>query len=250
MNSRRSEIAIFAGLLTAGAALFALRWELFPGALLHNEMWRFLLGDVGFLFLQVAIVTLLVDRLLRNRERRSMRLKLNMVIGAFFSELGTALLGRLAVADTALDDVRADLIPQASWTASHYVAARAALAAHHPKIDITACDLYELRHMLESEKRFVLGLLGNQALLEHEEFSELLWAVTHLAEELSVRDSLDDIPGPDRIHIGGDVKRVYTLLVTEWLEYLRHLQIQYPYLFSLAVRTNPLDPHAKAEVVE
>ena len=66
----------------------------------------------------------------------------------------------------------------------------------------------------------------------------------------STYDSLDDIPTADRIHIGGDVKRVYTLLVTEWLEYLRHLQIQYPYLFSLAVRTNPLDPHASPEVAE
>jgi len=250
MNSRRNETLLFSALILAGALLYALRWELFPGASLHNEMWRFLVGDIGFLFLQVAIVTLLIDRLLRNRERRAMRLKLNMVIGAFFSELGTKLLGRLAVADTALDDVRPELIPAASWTASHYTAARNALRAHHSHIDITACDLYELKAMLESEKRFVLGLLGNQALLEHEEFSELLWAVTHLAEELSARDSLDDIPAPDRIHIGGDVKRVYALLVTEWLEYLRHLQIQYPYLFSLAVRTNPLDPHATAEVTQ
>ena len=63
-----------------------------------------------------------------------------------------------------------------------------------------------------------------------------------------MRESLDDIPTPDRIHITGDVKRVFTLLVHEWLEYLRHLQLQYPYLFSLAVRTNPLDPDAHAEV--
>jgi hypothetical protein len=250
MNSRRNETLLFAALVLAGGLLYGLRWELFPAPAFHNEMWRFLLGDVGFLFLQVAIVTLLVDRLLRNRERRAMRLKLNMVIGAFFSELGTKLLGRLAVADLALDEVRPELIPAASWTPAHYAAARDALHAHHPHIDITACDLYELKAMLESEKRFVLGLLGNQALLEHEEFSELLWAVTHLAEELSVRDSLDDIPTADRVHIGGDVKRVYMLLVTEWLEYLRHLQLQYPYLFSLAVRTNPLDPHANAEVTQ
>ena len=63
-----------------------------------------------------------------------------------------------------------------------------------------------------------------------------------------MRESLDDIPTPDRIHITGDVKRVFTLLVLEWLEYVRHLQLQYPYLFSLAVRTNPLDPQAKPEV--
>ena len=248
MSSRRSELVLLTLLLAGGVALYAIRWALFPTAQLHNEMWRFLVGDVAFLLLQVAIVTLVIDRMLRNRERQAMRYKLNMVIGAFFSELGTGLLGRLAVADLALDDVRSDLIPNQGWTAADYASAKAAVVAHHPRIDITACDLYELKDILESEKRFVLGLLGNQSLLEHEGFSELLWAVTHLAEELAVRQSLDDLPAPDRIHITGDVKRVYTLLIQEWLEYVRHLQLQYPYLFSLAVRTNPLDPQAHAEV--
>jgi hypothetical protein len=30
---------------------------------------------------------------------------------------------------------------------------------------------------------------------------------------------------------------------------MQHLQEDYPYLFSLAVRTNPFDPDAKVEVV-
>lgn len=248
MNSRRSDMALLAALLAGGAVLYAIRWALFPAAPLHNEMWRFLIGDIAFLFLQVAIVTLVIDGMLRRRERQLMKHKLNMVIGAFFSEIGTSLLGRVAVTDLALEEVRDDLLPKQHWTEADYAAAKAALEAHHAKIDISACDLYELKDMLEEEKRFVLGLLGNQALLEHEEFSELLWAVTHLAEELAVRESLDDLPAPDRIHITGDVKRVFTLLIHEWLEYVRHLQLQYPYLFSLAVRTNPLDPEAKAEV--
>ena len=248
MTSRRSELALLTALLAAGVILYALRWALFPGALLHNEMWRFLVGDVAFLFLQVAIVTLLIDRMLRTRERLVIKRKLNMVIGAFFSEIGTELLGRLAVADTAIDQVRSDLIPAADWKPADYERAIAAIHAHQPHIDITACDLYELKSILQKEKQYMLGLLGNQALLEHEEFTELLWAVTHLAEELAVRRSLDDLPPADRIHLSGDVKRALVLLTHEWLEYVRHLQVAYPFLFSLAVRVNPLDPHANAEV--
>ena len=47
-----------------------------------------------------------------------------------------------------------------------------------------------------------------------------------------------------------DVKRAFTQLTGQWLEYVRHLQVAYPYLFSLAVRTNPLDPHASINVTE
>jgi hypothetical protein len=250
MNSRRSEVLVLAGLLAAGIALYALRWIVFSTSEFHNEMWRFLIGDVAFLFLQVAIVTLLIDRMLRVREKRAMLQKLNMVIGAFFSEVGTELLGRLAVADSGIAEIRDRLVPTAKWAAADYAQARTALESHSAKIDLSACDLDELKTMLAREKPFLLGLLGNQALLEHESFTELLWAVTHLAEELEARHTFNDLPAPDRIHLAGDVKRAYSQLTGQWLEYVRHLQVAYPYLFSLAVRTNPLDPQAVVNVME
>jgi hypothetical protein len=40
----------------------------------------------------------------------------------------------------------------------------------------------------------------------------------------------------------------HLLLVREWLSHMEHLKVDYPYLFSLAVRTNPFDPNASAEV--
>jgi len=248
MNSRRSEVALFATLLAASILVYSARWQVFGEPLLRNEMWRFLLGDVAFLFLQVAVVSLVVDRILRSREKRAIRQKLNMVIGAFFSQFGTALLGRTSRMDSALDAVRKDLIPKQEWTAADFAVAKASLRAHRPLVDVATCDLGGLMEAVVCEKQFVLGLLGNQALLEHEEFSELLWAVTHLAEEFEARDSLDDMPLPDQVHLRGDIERVYVLLVHEWLAYAQHLQARYPYLFSLAMRTNPLDPTARAAV--
>ena len=250
MNSRRSELLVLAGLLAGGIALYALRWVIFPAAEYHNEMWRFLIGDVAFLFLQVAIVTLLIDRMLRSREKRAMLQKLNMVIGAFFSEVGTELLGRLAVSDSGIAEIRNELVPTSRWTAADYAQARTALDSHNANIDLSSCALSELKSMLVREKPFLLGLLGNQALLEHESFTELLWAVTHLAEELDARASFEELPAPDRVHLAGDVRRAYSQLAGQWLEYVRHLQSAYPYLFSLAVRTNPLDPQAMVNVTE
>jgi len=216
--------------------------------MLHNEMWRFLVGDVAFLMVQIALVTLLVDQMLRAREKQAMLRKLNMVIGAFFSELGTELLGRLSTADANLDQVRGSLIPAHGWTEKSYADAQRALADHHVSIELTAPDLITLKALLQAEKPFLLNLLGNQALLEHEAFTELLWAVTHLAEELEARTGFDDIPDPDRLHLAGDVKRAYTLLVLQWLEYVHHLQEQYPYLFSLAVRVTASGPRSHSAI--
>nr|WP_320133719.1 hypothetical protein [uncultured Holophaga sp.] len=244
----RSEILMLIVLMGLAGVLFTLRWALFPGSELHSEMWRFLLGDVAFLFLQVAIVTLCLDRLMRYRERQAMMRKLNMVIGAFFSEVGTELLRALAVADRQVAELRSSLVPRGAWKAADYAAARQCLAAHPVEMDLGSCDLEALKTRLVGEKRFLLGLLGNQALLEHAAFTELLWAVTHLGEELEVRRSLDSLPLSDAAHLANDAKRAYTQLCALWLDYVRHLQTDYPFLFSLATRLDPFDPQADAAV--
>jgi len=49
------------------------------------------------------------------------------------------------------------------------------------------------------------------------------------------------LPDTDYEHLAGDIKRSYILLVHQWLDYMKHLKDNYPYLFSLAMRVNPFD---------
>jgi len=101
---------------------------------------------------------------------------------------------------------------------------------------------------LKEKRQFLLNLLENPNLLEHESFTNLLWAVFHLTEELTLRGSLNGLQKTDCKHLAGDMKRAYHLLILEWLDYMKHLKVNYPYLFSLAVRTNPFDANASVEV--
>jgi len=64
----------------------------------------------------------------------------------------------------------------------------------------------------------------------------------------SFSGDVKNLPDTDYTHLAGDIKRAYVLLIIEWLAYMKHLKEDYPYLFSLAVRTNPLDPNAEVEV--
>jgi hypothetical protein len=250
MNLRRWQVEIATTLIVAAAVVYALRWILFPSESFHEEMLRYLVDDVAFLFVQVLLVSILVDGLMQRRQRDTMLDKLNMIVGAFFTECGTDVLGRIARLDSDLDAVRQDLLARQTWKTRDYERAKQAFRAHTPVIELSTDDLVRLRARLDEEKAYLLGLLGNQALLEHAEFTDLLWAVTHLAEELHARGDFDGLPGPDRAHLTVDVQRAYTLLGIQWLDYLRHLQTQYPFLFSLAVRTNPLDPKASVIVTE
>jgi hypothetical protein len=107
-----------------------------------------------------------------------------------------------------------------------------------------------MRVFLLEKRDFLLRLLENPNLLEHESFTDLLWAVFHLTEELAHRPKCRELHPRDREHLGKDIQRAYVLLIREWLGYMRHLKNNYPYLFSLAVRVNPFDPNASAEIKE
>ncbi len=244
------QLGLAAAMVLAAAALYTIRYLVFPGDAIHNEMWRFLIGDIAFLFVQVLLLTFFIDRLLKERERTAMLQKLNMVIGAFYSQVGTRLMGMIASYDSGFAEVRDRVLIKHGWTPENYADAKRALREYDWSVEASDCDLEALKAELIEQKQFLLSLLANQNLLEHETFTELLWAVTHLAEELEVRRSLSSLPMSDQRHIAGDINRAYVLLVSEWLDYMRHLQTQYPYLFSLAVRTNPLDPNARVEVMQ
>jgi len=46
-----------------------------------------MIGDIAFLFLDVLLVILVIERLLARREKRTLMKKLNMVIGTFLFSL-------------------------------------------------------------------------------------------------------------------------------------------------------------------
>jgi hypothetical protein len=245
MHYRRWQLVFALGLVAVSAALYLTHFAIFHDA---HHIAIYLLGDVAFLPLEVLIVTLIIHHLLTEREKRAMLKKLNMVIGAFFSEVGTRLMGLMAEFDPAAPDLAAEIALRGDWGDADFARVSEWVRAREPAADARRGRLTELRDFLCQRRGFLLGLLENPNLLEHEAFTELLWAVFHLTEELACRADLAHSPDTDLAHLGGDINRAYRLLVLQWLAYVRHLRDDYPYLFSLAVRTNPFNPAARPEV--
>jgi len=173
---------------------------------------------------------------------------MNMVIGAFFSEVGTRLLKTLSDFDQNPEKMKNDLVITSNWSDKEFSLMSKRLRGYDYKIDSQKGDLEELKKFLTGKREFLLGLLENPNLLEHESFTNLLWAAFHLMEELDFRKEVYRLSRGDHGHLSNDMKRTYRLLVYEWLAYMKHLKDNYPYLFSLAVRTNPFDPNASAEI--
>ncbi len=241
MRDRKWILLLGAVLIFLSAVLYYIHYLIF---LDPRHIAIYLLGDLAFLPIEVLLVTLIVHQLLRERETRTKLEKLNMVIGSFFGSTGRQLLAYLSDMDPCLDEIRKDLVVTDKWTKKDFLVMKTRLTRYPCEIDIGRVDLAALKTFLLRKEDFSIRLLENPVLLEHEKFTELLRAVFHLTEELAQRKDLTVLPDNDRTHLSIDIGRVYRILVIQWLDYMEYLQHNYPYLFSLAMRTNPFDETA------
>jgi len=245
MKQRTWTLLVATLLLVVSAALHWLHYCIFHDA---HYLAKYVVYDLAFLPIEVLLVALIIERILARHEKAHLLQKLNMVIGTFFSEVGAQMLGDLARAVRNHDDLRARLAVDPGWTAADFKAARAAAKTFDYSIDLDKVDLPRLRRQFAERRDLLLGFLANPNLLEHERFTDLLWGVFHLMEELAARDSLDDLPETDRAHLAGDVARAYSRLAVQWLLYCEHLKRAYPYIFSLVARTHPFQASPCATV--
>jgi hypothetical protein len=209
-----------------------------------HHIMIYLVGDIAFVPVEVLLVTLIIHRLLSHREKRVMMEKLNMVIGAFFSEVGTKLLSNFSDYDPEAEKIEKELILTVDWSDKKFLTAANRLKSYPYRTAPGREELETLKKFLTDKMGSLLRMLENPNLLEHDSFTDMLWAVFHLAEELANRQDFQELPDSDVQHLLGDVKRAYGRLVSEWLDYMHHLERNYPYLFSLAIRTNPFNPSA------
>lgn len=232
-------------LVLLSTILYFIHYKIFGDV---HHIFIYLIGDIAFVPIEVLLVTLIIHRLLEAREKRILLKKMNMVIGTFFSEVGTTLLKMISEFDEQSETIRKTLVVTAEWTDKAFSATSKRIKGYDSTINLGKGNLESLKHFLKDKRGFLLGLLENQNLLEHETFTDLLWAVFHATDELVLRKDINNLSHNDAEHIVVDIKRAYSLLITEWLAYMEHLRQDYPFLFSLAMRTNPFDPSATPEI--
>jgi len=234
-------------LVVLSALTYALHYLVFED--LHHIL-IYALGDLAFVFVEVLLVTLIIHELLVRRERAARLSKLNMVIGAFYSEVGLGLIQMINRMQCEPEIACRDVKVGKDWTHRDFADTVERLKARKGIVKVEPKGLAEMREFLAKRRDFLLRLMENPNLLEHERFTELLLAVFHITDELIARENLDALPATDLAHLGGDAQRAYSRLIVEWVVYLEYLQQAYPYLFSLAIRENPLDAAASPVVVD
>ncbi|MBN1374544.1 MAG: hypothetical protein JXA01_00155 [Dehalococcoidia bacterium] len=244
MKKYRDLILIGAILVSISIIIYLAHYVIFHDV---HHIFIFLLGDIAFLPLEVLLVGIVVERIMARREAEKKIQKLSMVIGAFYSEVGRYLASMLMNATDEKESIISNLNVKAGWNKADFKKAHT-FAAKEITNSFNKIDLDELKSFLLSKREFMLLLIENPNLLEHERFTDLLLSAFHLMEELETRPSLSELPQNDVAHITADIRRVFQYLCVEWLDYIEHLKAAYPFLYSHYLRIHPFQPRPSAIV--
>jgi hypothetical protein len=230
--------------IVASAVIYALQIMLFHK---DEETFFLLFQDMAFLPVHTLLVVIILETLLKRIEHMSMMKKLNMVVGVFFIEVGSELLRKFSLFSKTGPDTLEILRIDTDWSDNDFIKAQEKIRQTNFLIDSRNRHIGDMQTFFLDHRRSMIRMMENPNLLEHESFTDMLLAVLHLGEELVARSNLETTTEKDFIHLAGDMSRAYNALIIEWLAYMRHLKNEYPYLYSLAVRTNPFNPEARVE---
>ncbi len=158
MKRSSSRVLLAAALLVLSALFYFLHYLIFRDP---HHIFIYLLGDVAFVFIEVLLVTLIIHSVLEQREKSSRMEKLNMVIGAFFSEVGSKLLEILSGLDPETEKLHRELAAEVNAADQELQRVAGWLARHDFRIEAHNLDWQALKTFLVEKRDFLLRLLEN-----------------------------------------------------------------------------------------
>ena len=223
-------------LFSLSAAIYAAQIVLFHD---RRDTLFYLLQDWAFLPAQIAVVSIVVGQVINAREKQDRLSKTRMLASSFFGDLGNDLLQLLLPCTCDFPQLVPLLQIGSDWKARDFQAASRALRSIDLHLSLTPENFSSLKSLLTDRRLPLLVIASNPALLEHEDFTDMLWAVFHMTDELTARDDLTVLAPDELSHLNADARRVLSSILVNWVCHMDNIRTEYPYLYSLAVRENP-----------
>ncbi len=229
------DLMIGISLLMVSAALYSAHYTFFHDS---HFIFAYLLEHLSFMPVSAFIMTAVVGQILKTRDKKKKKDKMSVLISAFYSRSGNDLLKMISKMNNNSKDVADVFLPENMKQLKAEVIINKIKSAGIA-LDINESNLNLLKERLNQDIDFYFNVIQDENLLEHEAFTDIIWAAIHLQQELTKRDSLKELYDKDKEHLIGDIERLYNNLISVWPTYLLHLKKDYPFLYSLVIRDNP-----------
>jgi len=245
-RKKRTNLIICTILITCAVVIYSIK-NIFYGD--HHSSFKFIFNALGILPVNLLLMTFIFNKLLTVHNRDEKRKKRDMLMGVFFSECGCKILRMMAKLDTNKEQLYNCSSKPDLWEGKHYENIRKTFQNYRSSFRASASDLSTIHTFLNDYHRYILTLINHPALVDHGGFADLIWSLFHLEDELNRRPDFSSLPLTDMEHLQGDLSRVYENILIQWMDHIVYLKNNYPYLFSLAMRTSPFNPEESHAIV-
>jgi hypothetical protein len=226
----KSNIILFLILLSSSVVIYFVQNMIFDNP---NQMLFYLLQDLAFLPIEVALVTFVIERLLKTADQQKNAKKINVIISTYFTEAGSLIMKAMSEFNRNNMDI-AQIIEENERRKISPKQLQKLVASLKYDVYADPDKLESLAAVLADKKIFLINLLENNSLFEHDSFTDMLWAVFHVADELQSRGDLKTLPVDVIDHLSNDLLRAYSAMVQEWIGYIFYLHAEYPFLYQSA----------------
>lgn len=214
-------------LVVLSAIMFLIHYLVFGQAV--NTAYYSLM-NLCFIPINSLVVTIILESLIDYKAKQERMEKLNMLVGIFFTEVGSKLMHLIISADN---------------NAKNYIVSfedlskvKSQIDKHDYKINMDDINIEAIKSVLVQNSNLFINLISNENILQHEIFTDLIMSVIHLRDEIIFMEN--DIHGElDKRHLENDIIRVYKNITIQWVHYLEYLNKFYPFLYNNAIRVNP-----------
>lgn len=217
-------------LLAAGACVYALQIWIFHDP--HTTFF-YLMQDLAFMPITIAVVTLMVGEVMNRNEHRQQIAKTRMLTSSFFTEMGEKLMVILLQSMTRGCTME-EFTSKTMECDADVKQLQSYIAQMDYSVNITEDTYNRCRELILGHQTPLLVLASNPMLMEHEQFTDLLWGIFHLIDEFRLRGEWTDIPPEAREHIENDFSEVLQSLMINWVSNARYLRQTYPNYYAAA----------------
>ena len=223
-------------LVILSVAIYALQIFIFN---YDKDTFFYIMQDLAFLQVQVALVTVVVGGIVERHEKQNRIEKTRMLAGTFFSEFGMSFLEIVCDSVNEKMTVAGFLDFEKFESVSDFSNSSKKLGETNLSMSCSDEVFSRIRKLLIDKKNTLLIISSNPSLLEHESFTDMLWAVFHLSDELCSRGETDELSQADINHLNADTARAVKVVLLNWICQNEYLKREYPYFYRFEVMKNP-----------
>lgn len=200
-----------------------------------NTTGFYILQDLAFLPISIAVATVVVGEYLEQKDKKERQEKTQMLCSGFFSEMGNELLQVIFPICLEKENIKNLFETSEIKDDKSFDAMREKLKVVPMHVELDGKSYDQVNKIICERRDVLLILSSNPLLLDHADFTKLIWGLFHLTDEFRLRGNYETLKKADLAHIEEDFSEILRYLLINWARNRVYTRKNFPNYYSSSI---------------